>query len=66
MPFKVIIDFIDQHKDELGGRADQILPKLLDVYEENYSCYGVRKIWQAMNIQHSDQFAQLPCAPWSS
>lgn len=91
MPFKVIIDFIDQHKDELGVepiiralqgtraqisvspyyaakqrppsarrvRDEQLLPKLRAVYEENYSCYGVRKMWHAMNNQHGDQFGTI-------
>ena len=88
MPFKVIIGFIDQHKNELGVepiihalkgtraqiavssyyaakkrppsarsvRDEQLLPKLLAVYEENYSCYEVRKMWQAMNIQYAGEF----------
>jgi transposase InsO family protein len=40
-------------------RDDQLLPKLLDVYEENYSCYGVRKMWHAMNNEHAEQFGPI-------
>ena len=40
-------------------RDDQLLSKLRDVYEENYSCYGVRKMWHAMNIQHASQFGAI-------
>ncbi|MBM7767903.1 IS3 family transposase [Glutamicibacter nicotianae] len=91
VPFKVIVDFIDQHKDELGVepiiralqgthaqiavssyyafkkrppsarsmRDEQLLPKLRAVYEENYSCYGVRKMWHAMNDQHAEAFGPI-------
>lgn len=37
-------------------RDEQLLPKLLDVYEENYSCYGLRKMWHAINNEHAEQF----------
>ncbi|WP_418909299.1 IS3 family transposase [Glutamicibacter endophyticus] len=40
-------------------RDDQLLPKLRDVYEENFSCYGVRKMWHAMNVKHADQFGAI-------
>ncbi|MGC0269584.1 IS3 family transposase [Glutamicibacter soli] len=40
-------------------RDEQLLPKLRAVYEENYSCYGVRKMWHAMNNQHGDQFGTI-------
>lgn len=87
----MIVDFIDQHKDELGvepiiralqgtraqiavssyyafkkrppsarsRRDEKLLPKLLDVYEENYSCYGLRKMWHAINNEHAEAFGPI-------
>ncbi|MGP9033013.1 IS3 family transposase [Glutamicibacter mysorens] len=40
-------------------RDEQLLPKLLDVYEENYSCYGLRKMWHAINNEHGEQFGAI-------
>ncbi|WP_204722881.1 IS3 family transposase [Glutamicibacter nicotianae] len=40
-------------------RDEQLLPKLLDVYEENYSCYGLRKMWHAINNEHAYQFGPI-------
>ena len=30
-----------------------------DVYEANYSCYGVRKMWKAINRDYADRFGEL-------
>lgn len=30
-----------------------------DVYEANYSCYGVRKMWKAINRGYADQFGPV-------
>ena len=30
-----------------------------DVYEANYSCYGVRKMWKAINRDYADQFGPV-------
>ncbi|WP_374700198.1 IS3 family transposase [Arthrobacter sp. JCM 19049] len=40
-------------------RDEQLMPKLLAIYEENYSCYGVRKMWHAMNHEHAEAFGPI-------
>ncbi|WP_162909162.1 IS3 family transposase, partial [Brevibacterium casei] len=30
-----------------------------DVYEANYSCYGVRKMWKAINRGYADRFGAV-------
>ena len=30
-----------------------------DVYEANYSCYGVRKLWRAVNRDYADRFGSM-------
>ena len=42
------------------ARRDQALMACIrDVYEPNYSCYGVRKMWRAVNREHADQFGPV-------
>ena len=42
------------------ARRDQALMACIrDVYEANYSCYGVRKMWRAINREHADQFGPV-------
>jgi putative transposase len=41
-------------------RRDQALMVVIqDVYEANYSCYGVRKMWKAINRDYADQFGPV-------
>lgn len=42
------------------ARRDQALMVLIqDVYEANYSCYGVRKMSKAINHDYADQFGPV-------
>lgn len=42
------------------ARRDQALMVVIrDVYEANYSCYGVRKMWKAINREYADQFGPV-------
>ncbi|GAA1929999.1 hypothetical protein GCM10009689_06250 [Brevibacterium antiquum] len=42
------------------ARRDQALMVVIqDVYEVNYSCYGVRKMWKAINRDYADQFGPV-------
>ncbi|MFE2656713.1 IS3 family transposase [Brevibacterium sp. NPDC059310] len=42
------------------ARRDQALMVVIqDVYEANYSCYGVRKMWKAINRGYADQFGSV-------
>ncbi|AZT91990.1 IS3 family transposase [Brevibacterium aurantiacum] len=42
------------------ARRDQALMVVIqDVYEANYSCYGVRKMWKAINRGYTDQFGHV-------
>lgn len=44
----------------LRARRDQVLKALIGrVYEENYSCYGVRKMWQAINRDYTDEVGHV-------
>src|SRR5699024_9894157 len=90
-PIQVIVDFIDEHRDEFGvepivralrgtaariavssyyafkkrrpsarSRRDAELMRVItDVYEANYSCYGVRKMWNEINREYTDRFGQV-------
>ncbi|GAB3619073.1 hypothetical protein GCM10027417_03330 [Glutamicibacter endophyticus] len=41
-------------------RRDQALMLAIqDLYEANYSCYGVRKMWKAINREYADQFGPV-------
>ena len=42
------------------ARRDQALMVVIqDVYEANYSCYGVRKMWKAINRDYADRFGPV-------
>ncbi|WP_156491201.1 IS3 family transposase, partial [Brevibacterium casei] len=42
------------------ARRDQALVVVIrDVYEANYSCYGVRKMWKAINRGYADRFGAV-------
>ena len=37
----------------------ELLVVIKDVYEANYSCYGVRKMWKAINREYGDRFGNI-------
>ncbi|WP_260848285.1 IS3 family transposase [Brevibacterium aurantiacum] len=42
------------------ARRDQALMVVIqDVYEATYSCYGVRKLWKAINREYADEFGPV-------
>ncbi|WP_319021036.1 IS3 family transposase, partial [Brevibacterium aurantiacum] len=40
-------------------RDRELLVVIKDVYEANYSCYGVRKMWKAVNREYGDRFGNI-------
>lgn len=50
------------HKREPSARSrrdEALMSVIQDVYEANYSCYGVRKMWQAINREYTDRFGHV-------
>lgn len=37
-------------------RDRELMVVIQDIYEANYSCYGARKIWKAINREYADRF----------
>ncbi|WP_413334546.1 IS3 family transposase [Brevibacterium sp. GP-SGM9] len=49
-----------KRKPSARARRDQALMAVIkDVYEANYSCYGVRKMWKAINGEYAEQFGNI-------
>ncbi|WP_448853165.1 IS3 family transposase [Corynebacterium frankenforstense] len=49
-------------KQQLSARArrDEALTEVIrEVYEENYSCYGVHKMWKAINRDYADRLGHV-------
>ncbi|RCS98959.1 IS3 family transposase, partial [Brevibacterium aurantiacum] len=40
-------------------RDADLMIVIKDVYEANYSCYGVRKMWKAINRDYADRFGNV-------
>lgn len=40
-------------------RDCDLMVVIRDIYEANYSCYGVRKMWKAINRDHADRFGPV-------
>ncbi|WP_420836304.1 IS3 family transposase, partial [Brevibacterium iodinum] len=40
-------------------RDRELKTAIRDVYEANYSCYGVRKMWKAINREYADRFGNI-------
>ena len=40
-------------------RDCDLMVVIQDIYEANYSCYGVRKMWKAINRDHADRFGPV-------
>ncbi|MEL7583700.1 IS3 family transposase [Brevibacterium casei] len=40
-------------------RDRELMVVIRDVYEANYSCYGVRKMWKAINCEYADEFGPV-------
>ncbi|SJN37599.1 Mobile element protein [Micrococcus lylae] len=40
-------------------RDAELMRVISDVYEANYSCYGVRKMWNEINREYTDRFGQV-------
>ncbi|WP_278372666.1 IS3 family transposase, partial [Brevibacterium casei] len=40
-------------------RDRELMVVIRDVYEANYSCYGVRKMWKAINREYADEFGPV-------
>nr|WP_231939181.1 IS3 family transposase [Brevibacterium sandarakinum] len=40
-------------------RDRELLVVIKDVYEANYSCYGVRKMWKAVTREYGDRFGNI-------
>jgi len=56
----------EKRQPSARARRDQALMVLIqDVYESNYSCYGVRKMWKAINREYTDQLGPVPPSLWS-
>ncbi|TSI13937.1 IS3 family transposase [Brevibacterium aurantiacum] len=44
-------------RPSIRARRDRELMVVIeDVYEANYSCYGVQKVWKAINRDYADRF----------
>jgi len=51
--------FKKRHPSARARRDQALMVVIQDVYEANYSCYGVRKMWKAINRDYADQFGPL-------
>ena len=40
-------------------RDRELMVVIQDVYETNYSCYGVRKMWKAVNREYAERFGSV-------
>lgn len=40
-------------------RDEALMTVIETVYEENYSCYGARKMWHELNRKHTDRFGPV-------
>ena len=40
-------------------RDEELMVAIKDVYEANYSCYGVRKMWHAINREYAERFGPV-------
>src|SRR5699024_12714250 len=51
---------VKKRQPSARARRDQALMAVIrDVYEANYSCYGARKMWKAINREYADRFAPV-------
>ncbi|MGO2070089.1 helix-turn-helix domain-containing protein [Glutamicibacter arilaitensis] len=46
-------------KSKRAIRDEKLVPLMCAAFEENYSCYGARKMWHSMNREHSKDLG-----PW--
>nr|WP_102161360.1 IS3 family transposase [Zhihengliuella halotolerans] len=40
-------------------RDEELMNVIMDVYEANYSCYGIRKMWHELNREYQDRFSRV-------
>lgn len=46
-------------KSQRTIRDEKLIPLMCTVFEENYSCYGARKMWHSMNRKHSKDLGPI-------
>ncbi|ALD65340.1 hypothetical protein AFL94_17035 [Arthrobacter sp. LS16] len=46
-------------KSQRAIRDEKLVPLMRKVFEENYCCYGARKMWHSMNREHSTDLGPI-------